>query len=111
MRAFYIRGSVTAWKSPGLVFCLLASLTFISNGCKKDDNNEGGGTAAKPVDTQLIADNLVSPLGLEQAPDQSKRLFIFDQTGKIFIVDSGGNLLTTPFLDISNKLVALSPGY
>lgn len=60
---------------------------------------------------QLVASNLVSPIALTHAGDGSGRLFIADQVGQIWIVDNTGTLLSKPFLDISNKLVALMPGY
>jgi glucose/arabinose dehydrogenase len=60
---------------------------------------------------QVIVTNLVSPTALTHAHDGSGRLFIADQVGQVRIVDNGGNLLPTPFLDISNRLVTLSPAY
>ena len=60
---------------------------------------------------QLVASNLVSPIALTHAGDGSGRLFIADQVGQIWIVDNTGTLLSKPFLDISNKLVTLMPGY
>jgi len=66
----------------------------------------------KAVDVKLIADNFTSPVGLVAVPDKSKRLFVIDQIGKIWIIDAAGNKLATPFLDISSKLVTpLSAGY
>ena len=63
------------------------------------------------VALQVVATNLVSPTVLTPAHDGSGRLFIADQIGQIRIVDSAGNLLPTPFLDISNRMVTLMPGY
>ena len=60
---------------------------------------------------QIVATNLVSPTALTHAHDGSGRLFIADQIGQIRIVDAGGNLLPTPFLDISNRLASLQSGY
>ncbi|GEO05909.1 glucose dehydrogenase [Adhaeribacter aerolatus] len=65
----------------------------------------------KPVDLAPIATNLVSPLGVEEAPDGSNRLFILDQIGKIWIVNAADNQLTTPFLDVTSKMVTLNPRY
>ncbi len=60
---------------------------------------------------QIIATNLVSPIALTGAGDGSGRIFIEDQVGLIYIVDNTGTMLPTPFLNISNNLVKLSPGY
>lgn len=65
-----------------------------------DDNQE--------VDIKLIADSLTSPLGVVTADDNSKRLFVIDQIGKIWIIDRHGNKLTTPFLDITSKVIPLN---
>src|SRR5688572_1801519 len=65
----------------------------------------------KSVDLQLVAANLVSPLGVEEAPDGTGRLFVFDQTGTIWILQANGTLLSAPFLDLSSKLVPLRPFY
>jgi glucose/arabinose dehydrogenase len=60
---------------------------------------------------KLIADGLVSPLGVVEAPDNSGRLFIIDQIGKIWIVDEEGNKKSTPFLDVTAELVTLDPAF
>ncbi len=62
------------------------------------------------VELETVASGLVSPLGVLFLDDGSGRALIFDQVGVIRVV-SGGSLLATPFLDISARLVALSPGY
>ena len=63
------------------------------------------------VGLQVIATNLVSPAVLTHAHDGSGRLFIADQVGQVRVVDNGGNLLPAPFLDISNRMVALTTNY
>ncbi len=88
-----------------LTVALLTAMLVVS-GCKKGDDHP-----SNVVDSKLIADGLVSPLGVVTAPDDSKRLFIIDQIGKIWIVDANGTKMPTPFLDVSSKLVPLSPGY
>ena len=62
--------------------------------------------AAPPADLKLalvanISDG--SPLAVRHAGDGSGRIFIVTQQGKIFIHD-GSKLLTTPFLDISDRV-------
>jgi glucose/arabinose dehydrogenase len=73
------------------------------NGTSRNDGNEDA------VDIKLVAENLTSPLGVVFPEDNSKRLFIIDQIGKIWVLDKDGNLLPEPFLDISSNLVPLNP--
>jgi glucose/arabinose dehydrogenase len=51
-----------------------------------------------------IASGLDHPDFVTNAGDGSGRLFVVEQTGKIRVIDSGGTLLTTPFLDISDQI-------
>jgi len=66
---------------------------------------------ALAVRLQVVVTNLVSPTVLTHAGDGSGRMFIADQVGHVRIVDPQGNLLPGPFLDISNRMVVLQPGY
>jgi glucose/arabinose dehydrogenase len=84
----------------------LLTVLLVLPGCRKDDDKP-----PKAVDTKVIAEDLVSPLGLVEAPDHSHRLFIHDQVGKIWIVDGDGMKLSTPFLDVTSRMVTLNPGY
>ena len=52
----------------------------------------------KELDLSLVAQGLVSPIGVIPVPDESGRLFIIDQVGKIWIIDDNGTRLPTPFL-------------
>lgn len=79
---------------------------FLLQSCKKHDYRP-----PKAVTLELVADNLVSPLGVVAVPDNSKRLFIIDQIGKIWIVDDNGNKLSTPFIDVSSMMVPLNTRY
>jgi glucose/arabinose dehydrogenase len=65
----------------------------------------------KAIDIHLVADNFNSPIGLVAVPDNSKRLFVIDQIGKVWIIDASGSRLATPFIDISSRMVSLMPGY
>ena len=94
---------------------------FFMTGCKKEPDVESSedlpmksahmSRNLKEVDIQLIAEDFVSPIGLVDSKDGTNRLFVIDQAGMIWIVDESGTKLPTPFLDISDKLVMLSPGY
>ena len=75
--------------------------------CKKNDTTQ----VSTSPDLKLVVDNLVSPLTVIEPPDATKRLFVVDQVGKVWIIDSSGNKMPNPFLDISSKMVSLSPQY
>jgi glucose/arabinose dehydrogenase len=68
-------------------------------------------TQVDTVSLQSIATGLTSPVAMSIPNDGSNRKFIVDQTGKIFILDANNNLLSTPFLDVSSKLVPLMTQY
>lgn len=51
----------------------------------------------------LVAHRFSQPVFVSSSPDQSERLFVLEQPGRILIV-KGNALLPTPFLDISAKL-------
>lgn len=70
------------------------------------------GTAMAEMSVQAIklADGLVSPITAKSAADDSGRLFVVDQVGQIWILQNG-RLMAEPFLDVSDRLVDLNPGY
>ncbi len=60
--------------------------------------------ALKPVSLQQI----VSPVSISNAGDGSKRLFVCDQAGKIWVVRDE-MVLPVPFLDLGSKVVPKAP--
>jgi glucose/arabinose dehydrogenase len=54
-----------------------------------------------------VATGLASPIHVTHSHDGSGRLFIVDQAGLIRVVDASGQLLPTPFLDVTAKLPTL----
>lgn len=84
---------------------LASSLLFLQSCDPDDDDND------TRVDLQLVADGLASPIGLVAAPDNTGRLFVIDQVGKVWIIDASGNKLSTPFIDVTSLMVSLSPNY
>ena len=56
------------------------------------------------IELQTLAFGLTAPIDLKPAPDDSGRLFVVDQAGKIYIIENGV-LLGTPFLDVTSRLV------
>ena len=61
------------------------------------------------INLGLIAENLTAPIGL--IPSGDGRLFIIDQIGLIKIINSSGQILDEPFLDLRSKMVTLNPQY
>src|SRR2546423_10012540 len=90
-----------------LLVIILFNIIVFMPGCIKPDVNPH----AKSPGLQLILENLVSPLTLVEAPDGTKRLFVVDQVGKVWVIASDGTRMPDPFIDISSKMVTLSPGY
>ncbi len=102
----------------GLIMLLLSSLTFMQS-CKKVDqtpannaSNSQNAVISGSYDLKLIADNFVSPVGVVDPMDGTKRLFVIDQIGMVWIIFPNGIKSETPFINISSKLVNnLDPSY
>jgi glucose/arabinose dehydrogenase len=88
------------------IICLFSIICI--SACQK--NNPAPANNATP-DLKLVAGNLVAPLKLAESPDDSKRLFILDEVGKIWIVYPDSTKPSTVFIDISSKMVTLQSGY
>lgn len=99
----------TPVKSHAAITLLIITIVFLLTGsCKKDDN-----PPSKPENYNLaiVTENLVSPIAITYAPDDSHRLFIVDQAGKVWIINADGTKATQPFIDVSSKIVSISPDY
>jgi glucose/arabinose dehydrogenase len=59
---------------------------------------------------ELIAKGFKSPSVLTNAGDGTNRLFVADLNGIIYVIENG-NLLSEPFIDLSDKIVKLNPLY
>jgi glucose/arabinose dehydrogenase len=97
-------------------------LNFLILSCKKSDVPNTGEQqlsesknqilhSPRDIDLQQIADGLASPLSVVEAPDDSHRLFVVDQIGRIWIIGSNGQKLAQPFMDITSKMVTLGRFY
>ncbi len=104
----FIYGNGLHTKSIFRTCLILFGLIIFATSCRKNDFNR---PPAGAYDLKLIADNLVSPITVSGSPDQTKRLFIVDQVGKIWIVGADGNKLPNPFIDVTSKMVSISPFY
>jgi glucose/arabinose dehydrogenase len=82
-----------------------------------EETATGEGTAvpgeegAAEVGLELVVDGLAAPLVFTPVPDDSGRFLIVDQVGLIYVLDADGQLLETPFLDVSDRMVDLDEGY
>ena len=97
---------------------LLSVCIIVFGSCKKISESASialsesdDARVSKDLDLKLISDNFVSPVAIVDAPDHSKRLFVVDQVGKIWIIDKHGNKMTQPFLDITSRMVTLQTSY
>lgn len=63
------------------------------------------------VSLKLVASDFTGPMVAVSPDDGTKRLFIVDQIGVIKILEPSGEVRLDTFLDLSGKLVQLSPSY
>jgi glucose/arabinose dehydrogenase len=98
---------IKKWKAGFAVALLLVALLLLV-GSVSYANVPASAHAPQIIELEPLVSGLTAPLGVTHAGDGSGRLFITEQTGQIRIVQNG-DLLATPFLDISNKLPALNP--
>jgi glucose/arabinose dehydrogenase len=83
----------------------ISALLVIGISCDDDDDNGGSNTGGdNAITLDIVAEGLASPVAVMESPDNSERLFIVDQDGKIFIQKNGA-LAAQPFLDISSRLI------
>lgn len=92
------------------VLLMALALMFIATGCNRNESDPNMGSSTNNVNLQLVADGFTSPLGVVESPDGTNRLFVIDQAGKIWLVRNGQKD-NTPFLDLTSKIVTLSPQY
>jgi glucose/arabinose dehydrogenase len=59
---------------------------------------------------EKIVENVISPVGIENAGDGTNRLFIVSQNGKIHVLKNG-EIFSEPFLDLNGKMVNLNNTY
>ncbi len=63
------------------------------------------------VTLTMLAQGFTSPVTIAVPRDGTKRRFIVDQIGLVWILDAQGKLAEAPFLDIRSRLVSLSPDH
>jgi len=63
------------------------------------------------IGLKLIAQGLTAPMEFVSSGDGTGRMFAMDQTGTVKIIDADGKMMAEPFLNLSDRMVKLSPGY
>mgnify|MGYP002146308612 CR=1 FL=1 len=67
-------------------------------------------SAQTAVKLTAVASGFTSPVGMASPNDGSKRLFVFEQGGKVYIIKNG-TVNKTPFIDLSSRLDGLNIAY
>jgi glucose/arabinose dehydrogenase len=83
-------------------FLAICALVVAGISCDDDDNGNNGNGG--DVNLDLVSEGFNSPVFLTEAPDNSGRLFVADQTGQIYIIKNGSRV-GQPFLDIQDKII------
>lgn len=99
--------------------CLISCTIILLPACKKTESVQVQTPDApdeltskvKQVDLQLVAGDFASPIGVVPIPDNTGRLVVIDQIGRLWIIDANGNKLSTPFIDLTSRMVTLTPGF
>jgi len=63
--------------------------------------------ATTSVALRAVAEGLTSPLGMAVPNDGTGRLFVVDQVGRIYVLNSDDTLRPAPFLDIADRMPSL----
>ena len=118
MRLFENALKGTMFRSAVLLIVPVVLTVLLIPACQKTQtsvNNEVQSKAAlhlsRDVDLQLIATNFVSPIGVVPIPDNTGRLIVIDQIGKLWVLDDDGNKLPVPFIDLTSRMQPLNPGF
>lgn len=82
---------------------LAAVLCAAFAGCTKR-STDSSMPPTKEFELVPVADGFTQPLDLQAPDDNTGRLFVVEQGGKIKIVPADGQVLPVPFLDIGGKL-------
>lgn len=89
---------------------LLLALTVALAQEGADGAQQGAESEFDFLTLELVADGFVSPVALT-SPAGDDRLFLVDRPGQVLQLDQEGNAAEAPFLDISDRVVELDPGY
>src|SRR3954453_11796417 len=92
---------------PYLLLLIVCSCNQPAPKTATDSNNN---IVAGGLHLQLITDKVQSPVAMAVAGDGSNRLFICQKEGKAWVIQDG-RLLSQPFIDVTDQMVDVNPGY
>ena len=94
----------------GTALCTGAALAVLSTLAGPSAASDVGGFPK--IGVELVAEGLTAPLTLSEFPDDSGRLLVLEQVGRLRIIDADGNLVEQPFLDFQDRLdPTIEPGF
>jgi glucose/arabinose dehydrogenase len=80
-------------------------------GARAEQRTATAGSESHGLGLQLLADELTAPIDLVSPLDSSGRRFVTDQAGLIHVLAADGKKLAAPFLDLRDRLVALTRSF
>ncbi len=99
-----------AGKIRSIALLMFVSITLCCNQPEPNDIQKNEAIAKAQIKLQLITNQIQSPVALGVPGDGSNRLFICQKEGKVWIIQNG-KLISRLFLDVSNQMVRINPGY
>lgn len=88
---------------------LLPALLLLA-ACTGSDAKQEPAAPVRKAKLQLVTDRFLSPVNMAVPGDGSGRLFFCQKEGKVWIVQQN-KTVPTPFLDVSQDMVSINPGY
>ena len=92
-----------------------SALLLLAGALACDDDGPGVleplGDDERRIALDLVAEGLISPITLVEAPDGSGRLYVVDQIGLVRMIDADGTLLPQPFLDVRGRMTPLNADF
>jgi glucose/arabinose dehydrogenase len=88
---------------PAIRFCMAMTIMLLA-GCNSNPTPPS-------LQIELFARGFTNPTACASPQDGSGRVFVTEQTGMVKVVDSTGNVLKEPFIDISARMVNPSAAY